>query len=72
MFPKLDLNLTPYNFVNYPNSINFVTNKRLKDIVIIFAGQSGQIDANTLAVALGHYNHIMESADNERGGVKFY
>lgn len=41
-------------------------------MIIIFAGQSGLIDANTLAVALGHYQHIMEASDNKKGGVKLY
>ena len=37
---------------------------------IIFNGDSGQIDANTLIVALGHYQFIMEAANKEMGGDK--
>ena len=37
---------------------------------IIFNGQTGQIDANTLIVALGHYQYIMEAANKEMGGAK--
>lgn len=35
---------------------------------IIFNGNTGQIDANTLIAALGHYQYIMESANKELGG----
>ena len=37
---------------------------------IIFNGNTGQIDANTLIAALGHYQYIMESANKEMGGEK--
>lgn len=37
---------------------------------IIFNGDSGQIDANTLISALGHYQFIMEAANKEMGGDK--
>lgn len=37
---------------------------------IVFAGQSGQIDANTLIVALGHYQTIMSEANKELGAIK--
>ncbi len=37
---------------------------------IIFNGDSGQIDANTLIAALGHYQFIMEAANKEMGGDK--
>lgn len=37
---------------------------------IIFNGDSGQIDANTLIAAIGHYQHIMEAANKELGGEK--
>lgn len=41
--------------------------KRMK---IIFNGDSGQIDANTLIAALGHYQYIMGAANKELGGEK--
>lgn len=37
---------------------------------IIFNGDTGQIDANTLIAALGHYQFIMEAANKEFGGDK--
>lgn len=37
---------------------------------IIFNGDTGQIDANTLISALGHYQFIMEAANKEMGGAK--
>lgn len=37
---------------------------------IIFNGDTGQIDANTLIAALGHYQFIMEAANKEMGGEK--
>lgn len=37
---------------------------------IIFNGDTGQIDANTLIAALGHYQYIMEAANKEMGGEK--
>ncbi len=37
---------------------------------IIFNGNTGQIDANTLIAALGHYQFIMEAANKEIGGGK--
>lgn len=37
---------------------------------IVFNGDSGQIDANTLIAALGHYQFLMESANKEMGGEK--
>ncbi|MCM1452469.1 MAG: hypothetical protein NC102_09425 [Clostridium sp.] len=37
---------------------------------IIFNGDSGQIDANTLIAAIGHYQYIMEAANKELGGEK--
>lgn len=38
------------------------------EMKIIFNGNTGQIDANTLIAALGHYQYIMESANKELGG----
>lgn len=37
---------------------------------IIFNGESGQIDANTLLAAIGHYQFIMNEANKELGGDK--
>lgn len=37
---------------------------------IIFNGDTGQIDANTLITALGHYQFIMEATNKELGGEK--
>ena len=37
---------------------------------IIFNGDTGQIDANTLITALGHYQFIMEAANKELGGER--
>lgn len=37
---------------------------------IIFDGKEGQIDANTLIVALGHYQTIMGEANKELGAAK--
>lgn len=37
---------------------------------IIFNGNTGQIDANTLIATLGHYQFIMEAANKEMGGSK--
>lgn len=42
----------------------------LKKMKIVFNGDSGQIDANTLIAALGHYQYIMETANKELGGAK--
>lgn len=41
-----------------------------KDMKIVFNGDTGQIDANTLIAALGHYQFIMEAANKEMGGEK--
>lgn len=46
---------------------NFMNNREMK---IIFNGRSGQIDANTLIVALGHYQTIMSEANKELGATK--
>lgn len=40
------------------------------EMKIIFNGDSGQIDANTLIAAIGHYQYIMEVANKELGGEK--
>lgn len=37
---------------------------------IIFGGESKQVDANTLIVALGHYQTIMSEANKELGATK--
>lgn len=42
----------------------------LKKMKIVFNGDSGQIDANTLIAALGHYQYIMGTANKELGGAK--
>lgn len=41
-----------------------------KEMKIVFNGRSGQIDANTLIVALGHYQTIMSEANKALGAVK--
>lgn len=37
---------------------------------IVFNGNTGQIDANTLIAAIGHYQYIMETANKELGGTR--
>lgn len=44
-----------------------MTSRKMK---IVFNGDTGQIDANTLIAALGHYQYVMEAANKEMGGTK--
>lgn len=44
-----------------------MTSRKMK---IVFNGDTGQIDANTLIAALGHYQYVMEAANKEMGGPK--
>lgn len=41
-----------------------------KTMKIIFKGDTGQIDANTLIAAIGHYQFLMEQTNKELGGSK--
>lgn len=43
---------------------------KTKNMKIVFNGETGQIDANTLIVALGHFQNIVSEANKELGAEK--